>query len=689
MARKLRYRLEVESEHVDGVVMDVFDGTRYRELRETQVSEDDQYKFFDNPEDIALGLSTDGFTLFKQRRRGHSTAWPIILINYNLSPKIRTQLENVMCVGIIPGPQQCKDISSFLVPLMEELLELEGGIVTSGLSPDGSRYLLLLKGHNAFSPCRTCYVEGCKHPSNRVTVYYIPLVRPNEAAEWDCNQLPIRTHARFLEDIQNIEGATGWTLAQLTKHYGINGRSIFSHLKSIDLTCCAPYDIMHLFFENVVPNLILHWIGEFKGLDKGSGNYQIDEATWKKIGQETADAVPIIPSAFVGTLPDIAQDRILYKAEVYSFWIQYVAPIVLAGRLRTRYYKHVLLFCEIIMLCLEFSVTDSDIDRLDNMVKTWVTQYEQYYYQYSADRISACTLTIHALLHLPYYLRKTGPLWASWAFVMERFCGHLLPAVKNRIRPYDHLDNYVQRRAQMRVVSLVHNLPELSRSHAAKRRTANGIEISTREVAYPEFPDIVLGTPVTKKITMTVRLQTRFTRYFGVVYAGRSAQYLRNHIDESSIIRYGRFRIVPDGDRIRTASLIRNDRTARDNSFVRYQLLPDANAAFRNRPDVPRREVQYGKLLDLYYVVYVEHDGKRVPYILAHIEPCETHGLDATQPQTPVVSYNRMLPSHIVHIQTIESVVGRIKQDSGWAIVDRSRSGARTEFVDENGDDFD
>lgn len=64
---------------------------------------------------------------------------------------------------------------------------------------------------------------------------------------------------------------------------------------------------------------------------------------------------------------------------------------------------------------------------------------------------------------MPEYIRRTGPLWASWAFVMERFCGHLLaPAVKNRVRPYENLDNYVQRRAQMQIVARVFDMPSLA-----------------------------------------------------------------------------------------------------------------------------------------------------------------------------------------------------------------------------------
>jgi hypothetical protein len=39
---------------------------------------------------------------------------------------------------------------------------------------------------------------------------------------------------------------------------------------------------------------------------------------------------------------------------------------------------------------------------------------------------------------------------------------------------------------------------------------------------------------------------------------------------------------------------------------LQYELLPDANAAFGNRDDIPFRQTQYGQLLDIYYVVIAE-----------------------------------------------------------------------------------
>ncbi|CAE7090773.1 unnamed protein product [Rhizoctonia solani] len=441
---------------------------------------------------------------------------------------------------------------------------------------------------------------------------------------------------------------------------------------------------MHLLFENLVPNMIKHWIGDFKGLNAGNGTYQIPKPSWLIVGLLTALATRTIPSVFVGTLPDIALDRVLYKAEAYAFWIQYLAPILLKNLLAKKYYEHLVQLREIILLCLQFKITNEEIDELQTMINTWVIKYEEYYYQYRATRLPTCPLTLHALLHIPYYIRKTGPLWASWAFVMERFCGHLLPAVKNRIRPYEHLDHYVERRAQMQIVSKVYNMPSLAKPRI-KYKYVGDVQMSSHEVAYKEFSNVVLGRPV-KRVELDKTLGDHMVRYFSIVYPGRSVRQLHSDIAQDTLVRYGRFRIVDDGDSFRTAILIDRDPLARDNSYVKYDLLPDRNTRFRNRLDDPMREVQYGRLLDIYYVEFMESQEKRIPYLLARVEECDTGGRDAARRGTPLVTYKRVFAPILVHIDTIYAVVGRVSLGRNeWAMLDRSRDGVRTQFLDEAG----
>ncbi|CUA71183.1 Dynein heavy chain, cytoplasmic [Rhizoctonia solani] len=653
-----------------------------------------------------LGIP-NGVSLFKRRRRGHSTAWPIIIINYNLHPKTRTRLENVLCVGAIPGPTQCKDLNSYLIPLLDELLQLEAGIASSALKPEykheeadkhegadevvaeqvrervhqrqleheceakaagegeaeGYNFvlraflivvfgdipaiskLICMKGHNALTPCRACYIQGVLCRLRRNAVYYVPLQHPDEAAP--TQQLYMRTHQLFLAHLSELDAARQRTQAEydrLSKEYGINGR--------------FPYDIMHLLFENLVPNMIRHWTGKFKGLDPGSGTYQLPKPQWDTVGRLTKEATKYLPYSFVGMLPDIAQDFTLYKAEALSFWIQYLAPILLRGTLPNRYYQHLLLMREIIICCLQFEITLAEVDKLQAMINQWVAEYEL----------------------------KTGPLWASWAFVMERFCRHLLPAAKNRTRPYDHLDNYAQRRAQMQIVSKIYDFPSLARPFV-QYTYENGERISTHEHVYPGFPDFVLGTPVFKNPVLDTPLLNQLAKYFAIFRPGLRGSRLRDRISRGTFISHGRIRLAGGGDNIRIADLITRDPAARDNSFIKYDLLPDANAAWRNRRDDPFRQTQYGRLLNIYYIQLREDDDSLTSYLLLRVESCNTRGLDATKPETPVVTYaNREVSTpDIINAKTLVAVIGRVKMGDAGAIVDRSRGNARTQFLDDEG----
>jgi len=67
-----------------------------------------QHGAFSDPCNIALGLSADGFGPFKHRTK---TAWPIILFNYNLPPKEHFLKQNIISIGVVPGPKENPVIS--------------------------------------------------------------------------------------------------------------------------------------------------------------------------------------------------------------------------------------------------------------------------------------------------------------------------------------------------------------------------------------------------------------------------------------------------------------------------------------------------------------------------------------------------------------------------------------------------
>jgi hypothetical protein len=79
-----------------------------------------------------------------------------------------------------------------------------------------------------------------------------------------------------------------------------------------------------------------------------------------------------------------------------------------------------------------------------------------------------CLITIHALLHIADTIEALGPVWATWAFPMERYCGSLTPAVKSRRFPFPSIDRYVTELAQLTQVKMFHRLEDVLSLRAPK-----------------------------------------------------------------------------------------------------------------------------------------------------------------------------------------------------------------------------
>lgn len=277
------------------------------------------HKFFSQPTDLALGLSTDGFGPFKRRKH---TCWPIIVFLNNFPPELRMHLSKIFCVGLIPGIKAPKDSDSYALPVVEELLELAKGVPAFDAQQQRmftlSTYLILifgdmptlakllrLKGHNAISPCRACRIKAIRDVESGSKTHYTPLYRP-DGTSYDPLKLPIRTHGEFMT--QAIQVATLPTDAEeelRAKRFGINGVPILTILSSTSVPASFPHDFMHII-ENIIPGLIKLWTGMYKGLDTGTGDYHIHDTVWKAIGLACAESGATIPSSFGCRVPNIA-----------------------------------------------------------------------------------------------------------------------------------------------------------------------------------------------------------------------------------------------------------------------------------------------------------------------------------------------------------------------------------------------
>ena len=399
----MQYRARVH-QHIPGKISDVFDGSHYRSLRGRYVQLNGtkfHHKYFEDHRDIALGLSADGFSTFKSRRE---SAWAFILFNYNLPPDVRFHVENILALGVI-GPKKPVDFDSFLWPAIQELLCLLVGvrafdalesvvfclraflILVFGDIPAVSS-LMQMKGHMGILPCRMCKIIGLRVPDARATTHYVPLERsrhpdtrrnPNVVGVFDPHDLPMRTHTELRSQGEEIQMAFATRHAEdIGKAYGVKGLSIFHCLPSISFPISFPYDFMHLIWENVVRNLVLLWTASFKGLDQGTELYELPRTVWDAIGSATAASGSYIPSAYGTRLPDIAKHNASYSAEMWSFWVMYLGPVLLKRRFqRPNYYNHFIRLVYLLNLCLQFEITAEEIEKVRHGFAEWVQEFEE------------------------------------------------------------------------------------------------------------------------------------------------------------------------------------------------------------------------------------------------------------------------------------------------------------------------
>ncbi|PIL25594.1 hypothetical protein GSI_11342 [Ganoderma sinense ZZ0214-1] len=574
MAKEMKYRAEEQAKHTPGVIRDVTDSENYRALLDKHVTVDGKslaHKYFDDARDVALGLSTDGFAPFKRRTK---TAWPLILFNYNLRPDIRTHLDNILGLGVIPGPKKPVDFDSFLWPAVHEFLRLSVGVYAYDALSNAffalRAYLILIfgdilavsmvmrmKGHNGACPCRMCEIRGVRIPDFRNPIHYVPLDRarhphvlgdPEAIQMYDPSHLPLRTHSNFMTQAKEVQFAPSESESErLAKLYGIKGTPILSALSSLSFPSSFPYDFMHLIWENVVKNLMLLWTGKYKDLDEGSENYQFSSAVWDAIGSATADSGNSLPYIFGPRPPNVATDKVSWTADTRSFWTQYIAPVLLRGRfLHDKYYDHFVELVRLINICLGFDITTAQVNDVRSGFIKWVQKYE--------DILAA------------------GPVWASWAFAMERYCGALGPAIRSRRFPYASLNRYVLDYAHLTQIRLLYGLQDTLPIRLTPKEPGKIYKnYDTRRL----LPSHAIFTPdraLTDKVIAC--LSTRFNALPAAVREALPAMFGQ----------WAKFRILPAGDTIWAADMVPHTEDGRDASFVRYELLVDRNTRYRNRP---------------------------------------------------------------------------------------------------------
>jgi hypothetical protein len=111
---------------------------------------------------------------------------------------------------------------------------------------------------------------------------------------------------------------------------GIKGRSILSELKSIKFPRSFPIDIMHLFFENVAPQMFKLWSARFfKDENLNATPFTVSKIFWEEISKQMQNNKKNMPLEFGRPPRNILKHCAGYKAEEWANWITlYSVPLL-------------------------------------------------------------------------------------------------------------------------------------------------------------------------------------------------------------------------------------------------------------------------------------------------------------------------------------------------------------------------
>lgn len=311
-------------------------------------------------------------------------------------------------------------------------------------------------------------------------------------------------------------------------------------------------------------------------------------------------------------------------------------------------------------------------------------QTTRYFYQYKADRLPFCLLTVHTWLHVVDYMELSGPVWVFWCFVMERYCGRLLRSVSSRKHPFASV---VRRILELGALAAIRHRFDLQ----AALPTYSPLSLSiTKPTKLPGYPTLHLLTPhcnLDLSSSMELKsLHDRIAVYFVTRWDKKGAKpFIKKHIP-LTIEQYGRVQVIGH-DTITACRAYSSDQTGRrDATFLQYEQLVDQYADDINRPAVMKPFTFYGQLQRVLVVTIQPAPGIPVKetstFVLLDILPCAT-----TEDRYGYQEYTTTRAMEIAEAMAIRALVGRIFDRGKWVIVKRPGISEHADYQDVDDDD--
>ena len=479
MAQKMYYRrrktqdiLRAHDQGEEYVFDDVLCGSDYLDAVKSGTIKD---------YDTVVMLSIDGAQLYRSKK---SDCWIYIWILLDLAPDQRYKIRNILPGGIIPGPNNPKDLDSFLFPGLAHVsaLQKEGLHLWDGynrMRAISFIFLLLVLadaiamaqltgsvGHHGRKGCRIlCGLFGRNKPGG--SHYYPAMLRPLDSddegsnhPDFDINDLPPVNIGVYREDLNNVLSSP--TQAEYRKRRldtGIRKASIFDGLTRIlSLPTCFPGDAMHQPIINLTGLMLELWRkqGNCQSGDTSDEDWPwavLKDDVWKAHGKAVADAASYFPQSFDRTPRNPAEKLSSgYKAWELLLYFYGLGPGLFYELLPEVYYRH---YCKLVVgirVMYQHKIAPQQLQLAYKHLLEWVYEFETLYYQRKTGRLHFVRQCVHSLVHLVPETLRIGPPSLSAQWTMERVIGHFGSLLKQPSNPFANITEQARKIAEINAI---------------------------------------------------------------------------------------------------------------------------------------------------------------------------------------------------------------------------------------------
>lgn len=390
----------------EGLLNNIYDGRVWKEFMGP-----DGVPFLSVPCNFALSINVDCFQPFK-----HSTysLGAIYIAIQNLPRDERYNSENVVLVGVIPGPRELKKvINSYLQPLVHELNTLWNGVLMHSASgapvivravlictacdiPAAHKVSVFL-GHSAYHACSRC-LKGFPTKAFGDKAYF---------SGYDRSLWPPRSKDRHFKNAKHYKRVrTAMEQKKIERECGCR-YSVLLDLPYYDIVRFCVIDSMH----NLLLGTDKHVLSVWKSTGIIGDSHLIDI-------QKKVDAF-ITPTDIRRIPGKITSGFSGFTAEQWRYWTLIYSLCSLKKILPYHHYDCWLLFVKSSSLLCRCSITLQELDNADSLVMDFCNMFEELYGK------EHCTTNMHLHGHLKECILDFGPVYSFWLFSFERLNGIL------------------------------------------------------------------------------------------------------------------------------------------------------------------------------------------------------------------------------------------------------------------------